>query len=135
MPEYTVNLLGEELDTLRDKNILILGLAYRGNVKETFLSPSLSVIEHLKGAGANVYVNDPLFSKEEIEKLGVEFADLKNLNSMDAVILITDHKEYENLDLKNLREKGVKIIVDGRNLLEKEKIEKHGIIYRGLGRS
>jgi len=135
MPEYAVNLLRKELEDLDGKNILILGIAYRGGVKETFLSPSLSVIEHLKDRGANVYVNDPpLFSREEIEKLGVEFADLKNLNSMDAVILVTDHKEYKNLDLKNLREKGVRVIVDGRNLLEREKIEKHGIIYRGIGR-
>jgi len=135
MPEHAVNLLGKELKDLDGKNVLILGIAYRGGVKETFLSPSLSVIEHLKDRGANVYVNDPLFSKEEIEKLGVEFADLKNLNALDAVILVTDHKEYKNLDLKNLREKGVKVIVDGRNFLEKEKIEKHGIIYRGIGRS
>jgi len=134
MPEYTVNLLVKELKDLDGKNVLVLGLAYRKGVKETFLSPSLSVIENLKSLKANVYVHDPLFSKEEIEEFDVEFADLRDLDALDAVILVTNHREYENLDLKNLKEKGVKVIVDGRNFLEKEKVERYGIIYIGIGR-
>ncbi len=134
MPGYTVNLLREELDDLRSRNILVLGLAYRGNVKETFLSPSISVIEHLKSAGANVYLNDPIFSRGEIESFGVEYADLNNLNPLDAVVLVTNHREYKDLDFESLKEKGVKVIVDGRNSLGKEKIEEYGIIYRGIGR-
>lgn len=134
MPGYTVNLLRGELGDLRSRNILVLGLAYRGNVKETFLSPSISVIEHLKSAGANVYLNDPIFSQGEIESFGVEYADLNNLNSLDAVVLVTNHREYKDLDFESLKEKGVKVIVDGRNSLGKEKIEEYGIIYRGIGR-
>lgn len=134
MPEYTVSLLEEELGAIKNRNILVLGLAYRGNVKEAFLSPSLSVIEHLKEKGANVYVDDPLFSKEEIERFGAKSADLENLSSVDAAILVTAHREYANLDFGNLREKGVKLIIDGRNFLDKEMVEKHGIVYRGIGK-
>lgn len=134
LPEYTVNLLVKELNDLNGKNVLVLGLAYRGNVKETFLSPSISVIEHLKDKGANVYVHDPLFPREEIEGFGAKFADLQDLDPLDAAILVTAHKEYEDLDLKDLRERGVTVIVDGRNFLDKEMVEKHGIIYRGIGR-
>ena len=134
MPEYTVNLLRKELKDLDGKNVLVLGIAYRGNVKETFLSPSLSVIEHLKGAGANVYVNDPLFSKGEIESFDVKFADLDNLNALDAVILVTNHREYSDLDFSKLKEKGARVFVDGRNSMGREAVEKYGIIYRGVGR-
>ncbi len=133
MPDFAVGLVEKELGSLKGRNILVLGLAYRGNVKETFLSPSLSIIKHLDDRGANVYVHDPLFSDDEIRRFGAESAGMGNLPSIDAVILVTNHKEYGSMDLKELREKGVQIFVDGRNVFSKNEFKESGIIYRGIG--
>ncbi|MBN2014531.1 MAG: nucleotide sugar dehydrogenase [Candidatus Altiarchaeota archaeon] len=135
MPKFTVSILKKELGSFKKKNVLILGLAYRGNVKETFMSPAIALIKNLKKSGANVFVHDSLFSKEEIEGFGAMFSDLQNPSSLDAVVLATNHREYRDLDFAELKDKGVKVFVDGRNVVNKEVVEKYGIIYRGVGRS
>ncbi len=63
----------EGMDPLKTK-ILIKGITYRPKVKETIFSRSIALYEELKKAGANVFAYDELLNKEEIEKLGLEFA-------------------------------------------------------------
>jgi nucleotide sugar dehydrogenase len=134
MPSFTVSLLKKDLGSLKKKNILVLGLAFRGNVKETFKSPAYAVMGALKKAGANVFLNDPLFSKEEIEKAGGIAADMQNLGRVDGVVLVTYHREYKNLNFSKLAAAGVRVFVDGRNSVDKNKVEEAGIAYRGIGR-
>lgn len=134
MPKFTVGILKKEFGSLKKKNVLVLGLAYRGNVKETFMSPSIALIKHLKKAGAYVFLHDPLFSKEEIEAFGATVADPKNMELIDAVILATNHREYRNLDFAELKKKGTKIFIDGRNITPPQKVKEHNITYRGIGR-
>jgi nucleotide sugar dehydrogenase len=135
MPAFTVSLLKKDLISLKKKNILVLGLAFRGNVKETFKSPAYAVIGALKKAGAIVFLNDPLFTKEEIEKAGGIAADMQNLGRVDGVVLVTNHREYKNLDFSKLAAAGVRVFVDGRNSADKKRVEAAGIVYRGIGRT
>ena len=53
---------------LQGKTVLILGLAYRGGVKESELSSALLAAEALRHRGARVLVHDPLFSDDEIRR-------------------------------------------------------------------
>ena len=134
MPEYAVGLLGEELGGLAGKRILVLGLAYRGGVKETHLSPAIDVVEKLKEEEVEVFIHDPLFDDSELQKFA-EPVDLDKLPSLDGVILVTAHKEYSGIEAAKLKESGVKAFVDGRNFLDKKQFDSVGIKYRGIGRN
>jgi len=47
--------------------------------------------------------------------------------------LVTDHKEFKEMDLNKLKENGIKVVIDGRNCLDKVKIKELGIAYHGIG--
>jgi len=134
MPSYTVRLLEIELKRLNKKiegsKIGILGLSYKANVDDARESPSLKVIEILKEKKAEIFVFDPHIKNK---------SDVKDLNELlkksDYLILATDHKEFKDMDLNKLKEKNIKIVIDGRNCLNKEKIKSLGILYHGIGRS
>lgn len=132
MPEYTVNRLVEGLNEIRKSvkgtKISVLGLAYKGNVDDTRESPAFKIIEKLKKMGGEVKVFDPYVP---------EMSDINSLDealNCECLVIVTDHSEFKNLDLNLAIEKGVKVIIDGRNILNKEKVEKLGIIYKGIGR-
>ena len=137
MPSYTVNLLLEELKRLKNTNggsnrranIGILGLAYKANVGDTRESPAYKIIELLKAAEANLYVYDPFV----VEESNVKSLD-ELLDKSEALILVTPHQEFVNMDLRKLGDNGIKLVIDGRNCLDKDRIRKLGIVYRGIGR-
>ena len=106
------------------RNVLVLGLAYRGGVKEHRLSPTLRLFplaREKQPMGIKVY--DPLYSKEEIERLfGKETAfDADQfeeaLQWASIVIIVTDHQEFKDLNPLKLSNK---IVFDGRYVIEPE---------------
>ena len=136
MPQYTVNLVVKGLKTFEKKiensNIMVLGISFRGGVKEIRWSPSLTIIKLLKGFGANVFVYDPLFNPGEIEELGVRYAD--QFDDMDCVVIASDHKEFRGYDWKEIGKKmRTKVVVDGRQIVDPDQLRKLGYIYLGIG--
>ncbi|MBI1935293.1 nucleotide sugar dehydrogenase [Candidatus Woesearchaeota archaeon] len=134
MPHYTVELLENELKklkkSLKGAKVGVLGLAYKANVDDTRESPAHEVINILKAKGADVFVFDPHV------KPGSNVNDLDELlGKSDYIVLVTDHKEFREMDLKKLKEKRIYAVIDGRNCLDKEKIKSMGITYHGIGRS
>jgi UDP-N-acetyl-D-mannosaminuronate dehydrogenase len=135
MPAYTVEVLENELKKLKasikNAKVGVLGLAYKADVDDTRESPALKVIEILKEKEANVFVFDPYVKK------GSNVNDLSELlEKSDYIILVTDHKEFKDIENK-LEENNIKIIIDGRNYLDKEKIKSLNlkIAYHGIGRT
>jgi nucleotide sugar dehydrogenase len=132
MPDFSIKHLEKKIGKLDGKKVLVLGLGYREDIKETFLSPSLKVIEILRKKKTDIYLDDYLFSKEEIERFGVNKYDLFSQDEkFDAVILVTFHSKYRSFKFEKIK---TKAILDGRNVLDREKIEKSGIKYIGIGR-
>lgn len=131
MAKYAVNEIEKHFTTLNNKNILILGLSFRENVKETTNSSTLLLVEELKQKGAVVYVDDPLYSDEEIAAFQVEPFSMKDREKMDAIILQAFHDQYKNFDFKNFP--NCQFVLDGRNVLDKKTIEGLGMKYRGIG--
>ncbi|MBI2651241.1 nucleotide sugar dehydrogenase [Candidatus Woesearchaeota archaeon] len=133
MPSYTVSLLEEELDKkgkkIENAKIGILGLAYKADVDDIRESPALRIIEILKGKDAEIFIFDPYIkSKSNVSSLN------ELLKKSDYIILVTEHKMFKNIDAKTLKENNIKIVIDGRNCMDKEKIKSLGITYRGIGR-
>jgi len=134
MPSYTVELLEQELKKinkrLENAKVGVLGLAYKANVDDIRESPALKIISMLTEKKANVYAYDPyLKDNSNVDSLN------ELLEKSDYLILVTDHKEFKDMDIGKLKEKGIKIVIDGRNCLDKEEIKKLGIAYHGIGSS
>ena len=133
MPAYTVDLLTEELGNFqkstRKAKIGVLGLAFKPNVADTRESPAFKIIELLKDRGAYINIYDP-FVKERSTVKSID----ELLKKSEALVLVTPHQEFVDMDLNELKNNHVKIVIDGRNCLDKEKIEKMGIVYKGIGR-
>lgn len=136
MPYYMVNLIMEGLNeverSVKGSNVLILGLAFRGGVKEFRNSPAIPIIQRLKEFHANVFLYDPLFSKQEIESFGAKYGD--SFDNMDCLVIVTDHEEFKNYNWQEIGSKmRSKVIVDGRQVTEPGKIRELGFVYKGIG--
>lgn len=133
MADYSLAKMEEELGTFQDKNILILGLSYRENVKEPTKSTALMLIDKLKRAKANIFVHDPQFTTSEIERYAVLPLQLSDsvIEEIDAIIIQAFHKEYENLDFAAFT--NCKLVLDGRNKVKEEEINKLNMTYIGIG--
>jgi UDP-N-acetyl-D-mannosaminuronic acid dehydrogenase len=136
MPFHMVDLIIEALNDagtgMRGSNILILGLAFRGGVKEARNSPAISIMQRLKELRANVLLYDPLFSREEIESFGAAYSD--SFDDMDCVVIVTDHKEFREYDWHKIGSKmRTRVIVDGRQVVDPAAVRKLGFVYKGIG--
>jgi len=109
MPEYAVSLLGAEL---HGRTVLILGVAYRGGVKETAFSGAFELKRALVSAGAHVVAADPLYDEDALTVLGFSPWDGRPVH---AAVVQADHPEYRTLSDADLP--GVTTIVDGRGIL------------------
>jgi UDP-N-acetyl-D-mannosaminuronic acid dehydrogenase len=130
MPAYAVELLAGLLGGgLRGKLVLILGAAYRGDVKETAFSGVFGLRDALREAGARPIVADPLYSDDELQALGLE-AWLGG--PIDGAIVQADHAEYRSLRPTDLP--GADAVVDGRGVLDVEHWRAEGVKVRRIGR-
>ena len=132
MAGHAAAVIEETLGGLSGRTALILGVAYRPNVKETANSPSFKLRDALEAAGARVLVHDPLFTREEVEALGLTYVSLEPPPPVDAIILQAYHDEYRSLAWTTF--KGCKLVLDGRNVLDPEEIEASGLAYLAIGR-
>ncbi len=127
MPAHAVKLLADNFGDLTGKTVTVLGISYRGGVKESAFSGVFGVVTALKSRGANVKVHDPMYSDEEIISLGFEPFTLGQ--PTDALILQADHKEYKTLEKGDFP--GVKTVVDGRRTMDPKNFE--GVLFRVIG--
>lgn len=131
MPEYTVDLLQDGLNHLslpvKGTNVLVYGLSYKADVGDLRESPSIKILKLLKKLEANILKYDPyLPGKSNVSDL------TKALKSAKALVVVTNHSELKEYDLTKF--KNLKVIIDGRNCLDMEKIKNAGIYYKGIGR-
>ena len=119
MPEWVVSKVADALNerqkSLKGSRILALGIAYKRDVDDMRESPSVFVMEHLRDRGAIVAYSDP--NVPEFPKMREHHFDLssvrltaENIAVFDAVVLLTDHSDFDyDLILKNAQ-----LIVDTR---------------------
>ncbi len=134
MPDYTAELLQDELNefklSVKNTPVGILGISYKANIDDTRESPAFEIIEKVKKMGGEVMTFDPFLKKYSTEK---SLQDI--LKKSLALIVATDHQDFINrLDGKILKKNKIKVVIDGKNCLDKENIEAYGIRYKGIGR-
>ncbi len=118
MPYFVVSKVSEALNerkkALNGSKVLVLGMAYKKDIDDLRESPSLTIIELLQKAGAEVAYNDPYFARVGRGRhydLQMECTPLDNLAAYDCVLIVTDHSTYDYA--KIVRES--QLVVDTRN--------------------
>lgn len=129
MPSTIVARISEELGTLEGKTVLVLGIAYRGGVKEAAFSGVFPIRDACESLGAVVLVDDPLFSEEEVELLGLR--PYLPGTRVDLVIIQAAHDEYRVGSF--IAQIGAPLIYDGRNVLAELGAPPPGVRVLGRG--
>ena len=138
MPNHVVNLLSDALSesntSLNNSTIALLGVSYKPNIHDVQIAPSKEIIKILKEKNAKIKIFDPHFTTQ-VFGLNTEKSISDALSESDAVILITGHKEFQNLDLKKFSNTMKNpILVDCTGLVNPHDAKESGFIFRGIGR-
>jgi UDPglucose 6-dehydrogenase len=123
-----------------NKNIAVLGLTFKAETDDMRDAPSLSILPALVDRGAIIRAHDPegLEQAKPLLPESIEyFTDMFDaVENADAVILMTEWKQYEQIDLKALKAKMKgNIFIDLRNLYEPNAMKKIGFEYFCIGRT
>lgn len=119
MPEYVISKLVDGLNlcgkSLNGSKVLVLGIAYKKNVDDMRESPSVEIMELIRSKGGVVAYSDPYAIKfpkmrEHTFELYSEALTAQTLANYDAVILATDHDQFDYA----LIEKHANLIIDSR---------------------
>jgi len=139
--EIFFNKVLQALWTLRGKRLAALGLAFKGNTDDIRESPAIDVIKRLLEAGAIVTAYDPAAMERAKEVLppaqNMMYADglFDAAQDADAVLILTDWKEFGDIDLAMLnRAVRFPIVIDGRNMYKPQLMLEHGFTYVSVGR-
>ena len=139
--EVFFNKVLSALWTLRGKRLAALGLAFKGDTDDIRESPAIAIIRKLLQAGAIVTAYDPAAMERAREAMppadNLKYAsDLyEAAKDADAVLILTDWKEFATIDMARLnRAVRFPIVIDGRNLYKPQEMESHGFTYVSVGR-
>jgi UDP-N-acetyl-D-glucosamine dehydrogenase len=114
MVDFVAKALSARKQALNGAKVLVLGLAYKKDIDDLRESPSLTIIELLQKAGAEVAYNDPYFpsvGRGRKYNLNMTSAPLDDLQKYDCVLIVTDHSDYDYARI--VRE--ARLVVDTRN--------------------
>jgi len=131
--KLVTNALESQGKSLKNSTILILGVAYKGNVSDTRFSPSKEIIHDLQQKQCSVFVFDPLtdetFGAEKISNLDDEI-----IKKFDVLIIAVDHEEFRKIDPTTFQSMIKKpIIVDTKRIFDSKHIESLDMIYISVG--
>ena len=120
--------------SITGKKISVWGLSFKANTDDVRFSPAVSVIELLLAQGAVISAFDPVV--REIDNLKIEISkDInESITGANAIVLLTEWQEFKLVNPDSISKLvNQKIIIDSRNLLQKDKWEKAGFQFIGNG--
>ena len=134
-----VEKLQKELKILKGKVIGLLGLAFKPNTDDMRDAPALNIIQELSRLGAKVKAYDPIVSqsgiRDGLSDVIVETDPERLADHCDALVLVTDWKQFLSLDYEKMAElMNSPVMIDGRNFLDREALKAAGFHYVGMGR-
>ncbi|WP_169806032.1 UDP-glucose/GDP-mannose dehydrogenase family protein, partial [Azohydromonas lata] len=118
------------------------GLAFKPGTDDMREAPSRVLVQQLLARGARVVAYDPV-AMDEARRVfgdnpGIRYADsaAAALQDADALVLITEWREFKSPDFDALRTRlRQPVVFDGRNLFEPALMRAMGLEYHGIGRS
>ena len=138
MPDHVINLTLDGFKkckkSIKDSSVLILGISYKPDVKDVQLSPAEIIINKLKALGARIKIYDPYYKGSKVFGISVEQNIEDVLSKVDASIIITAHKEFQEINLKIFTKMKTPILIDSRGVVDTSSANDAGLVFRGLGR-
>ena len=125
---------------LRGARVAIWGLAFKPNTDDMREAPSLVLIDALRNVGASVTAHDPaaMTAAQRMVGDGVRFAEsnYEAIEDADALVVVTDWNEYRHPDFNRMKAAMKSpVVIDGRNLYNREKMRSLGFVYDSIGRA
>ncbi|MFX1393207.1 MAG: nucleotide sugar dehydrogenase [Promethearchaeota archaeon] len=142
MPEHMIELMEDallEADKHDNLKIALMGVAYKADCDDTRNTPTERIVWTLKhryhSHNITYIAHDPWVREKDYKETKLTSDLNEAVKGADVLIFATNHKEYYDIDLDDLKNK-VKIrpiIIDGRNIFNKKNVETKGFIYRKIG--
>lgn len=135
-----VEKLQQVLKILKGKTVGLLGLTFKPDTDDLRDAPALNIIEQLARLGTRVKAYDPIVSqtgmRHGLSDVLVETDPERLADGCDALVLVTDWQQFQTLDYaKMVTLMHSPVMIDGRNFLDPEALEKAGFRYVAIGRS
>jgi len=136
--DVLLRLLKDALWVIANRTVTILGLAFKPNTDDMRGAPSVAILEALRREGAVLRAHDPAAeaNARQILPYVTYFPDpYEAARGSDAVVVLTDWKEFRTLDLPRLKSLMRRpVLIDGRNILDPQAARAAGFHYAGIGR-
>jgi UDP-N-acetyl-D-glucosamine dehydrogenase len=142
MPIHTIDRLAKALKarkkSLAYATVVVWGLAYKGEVKDTRRSPSLDLLKFLKRSRAKIRVFDPYVPQVIVggEAYDSGSSEFESVRDADALIIATAHNAFRSVDLSKIKSlmHDSPILFDTRNIRTRQECEEAGFTYLATGR-
>lgn len=135
--ERFIKKIDQELWIIKGKRIGALGLSFKPDTDDIRESVAVTIIQLLQERGAVIRAYDPKAMPRARPVLaGVTFCKnaYEAARGADCLIVLTDWAEFKHLDFRKLKElMAHPTIIDGRNMLDPEKLNDLGFVYRSMG--
>ena len=140
--EQRVRFIGKvrsALRTIKGKKLAVLGLAFKDGTDDVRESPAIKVIEQLLKEKCEITAFDPAAMDRARQILGsrIKYAAdaYAAADGADALLILTEWKEFANLDLPRItRLLRSPIVLDGRNIFSQAEMAEAGLSYHSIGR-
>jgi UDPglucose 6-dehydrogenase len=133
-----VDKVRRSLWVVKEKKVGILGLAFKPNTDDIRFAPAIEVVQRLLADGAAIRATDPVaIGRARGVLKNVEFLEdpYEVARNADALLLLTEWKEYQELDWKRIHgEMARPLVLDARNMLSPAKMKGLGFEYHSFGR-
>lgn len=126
---------------IKGKTFAVWGLAFKPRTDDIREAPSIEIIRGLLERGASVRANDPAAIKPmknvipEGDNMKYVRKNIDALEGADALVVVTEWNEFRNPNFELIAKKvRDKVIFDGRNIYDPERMREYGFTYYGIGR-
>jgi len=142
MPKHMVELMEDALEevgkAVDNIKVVLLGVSYKANTDDIRNTPTEHIVKTLmrKYHSHNImYIAQDPYVKSKDYNLTDFTTDFNEaVSEADVLIFSTNHKQYYDINLDDLKKRvRTPIIIDGRNIFTKKKVERKGFIYRKVG--
>ncbi len=138
--KLVIQKLQEKLFVLKGRTVGLMGLAFKPETDDLRDAPSLTIASRLLQIGARVKAYDPVAMnacRQQHPDLKIQYS--RSVEEMaegaDALVLVTEWKEFGTLDLASLAPRMARpILIDGRNLFDPAAAYRAGFDYAAIGR-
>lgn len=147
---FVEKIIGSMFNTIAGKSIAVLGLAFKSDTSDVREAPAFTICKYLLNENANLAIHDPRAIDNFLKESGYFHDPSKKycnvigctdvydaVNGADAVLVLTDWKEYLSLDYRKIYDlmRKPSFVFDGRNFLNHDELKKIGFNVYSIGKS